>query len=57
MERESAMEESFKRNCCIRGYDVYKEVWEVAVGKLLACERDPENASDQYSVAVKKELS
>ena len=27
------------------------------VGELLECERDPENASDRYAVAVKKELS
>ena len=51
-ERVTAMEESFKRNCCIRGYHIYKEVWEAAVGELLVCEREPENASDQYAVAV-----
>ena len=28
---------------------------EVVVGELLVCERDPENASDRYAVAVKKE--
>ena len=46
------MEEFF----CIRGYhvDLYKEVWEAAVGELLVCEREPENASDRYAVAVKK---
>ena len=30
----------------IRGYHVYDEVWEVAVGESLVCEREPENASD-----------
>ena len=25
------------------------------VGESLVCERDPENASDRYAVAVKKE--
>ena len=43
----------FGRNCCIRGYYVYKEVWEAAVGEALVCEREPENASDRYAVAVK----
>ena len=28
-------------------YHAYKEVWEAAVGELLVCEREPENASDQ----------
>ena len=27
------------------------------VGESLVCERDPENASDRYTVAVIKELS
>ena len=27
----------------------------MVVGELLVCERDPENASDRYAVAVKKE--
>ena len=51
------MEELFEGNCCIWGYHVYKEEWEAAVGELLVCEREPKNASDQYAVAVKKELS
>ena len=54
-ERVNAMEESFERNCCIRGYHLYKAVWEVAVGELLVCKREPENASDRYAMAVRKE--
>ncbi len=48
-----AMEE-LERVCCIRGYHVYKEVWEAAVGKTLMCEREPRNALDRYAVAVIK---
>ena len=33
----------------------YKEVWEAAVGESLVCKREPENTSDRYTVAVKKE--
>ena len=51
------MEGLFEGNCCIRGYHVYKEVWEAAVGESLVCEREPKNASDRYAVAVKEELS
>lgn len=34
---------------------MYKEVWEAGVGEVLTCEREPDNASDRYAVAVKKE--
>ena len=51
-EKVTVMEE---RNCCIRGYYEYKEVWEVTVRESLVCEREPENASFPYVVAVKKE--
>ena len=47
------MEEFFERNC-IRGYH---KVWEAAVREAAVCEREPENVSDQYAVAVRKELS
>ena len=47
MQKVTAMEELFERDCCIRGYH----------GELVVCERKPENASDRYAVAVKKELS
>ena len=27
--------EEFERICCIRGYHVYKEIWEAAAGEVL----------------------
>ena len=30
------MEEVFERKCCIRGYHIYEEVWEAAVGEVFA---------------------
>ena len=50
MERVTAMEEFFKRNCCIRGYHLYKEVWKALLGESLVCEREPENAFDRYTL-------
>ena len=38
-ETVTAMEEFFERNCCIRDYHVYKEVWEAAVESRRFCER------------------
>ena len=47
--------EEFQRPCCIRGYHIYKDVWEAAVGEVLVCVRELDNAADRYAVAVKKE--
>ena len=33
---------------------MYKEVWEASFGEILTSEREPDNASDRYAVAVKK---
>ena len=54
-EAKTAMDDIFERSCCVRGYHVYKAVWTASVGEPLICEREPENASDCYAVAVKKE--
>ena len=42
-------------SCCVRGYHVYKDVWEAAIGEVLVCRREPSNAADRYAVAVTKE--
>ena len=47
--------EELVRTCCIRGYHVYKETWEVTCGEVLVCERDIRNMEDGYAVAVKKD--
>ena len=45
--------ESFEKECSIRGYHVYKEIWEAAIGEELDCRREPSNASaiDRYAIA------
>lgn len=42
-------------DCCGRGYHVYKNLWEGAVGEELECKRVSSNLLDQYVVAVVKE--
>ena len=42
-----------KRNC-VREYDVYKNIWEAAVGEALSCVRKSRNACNRYAVAVEK---
>ena len=43
-----------RRESCIRGHHIYKEIRNPCLGEVLRCERDPHNVVDQYSVAVKK---
>ena len=49
--------EELKRVCCIRGYHVYKEIWEAAAGEVLVCEKEPHNALDRYDLAACQCLS
>ena len=46
--------EEFGRDCCIRGYHVYKKIWREAIGEELECNREPENSCDRYAVGVKR---
>ena len=47
--------EEHGRDCCVRGYHVYQEIWEAAVSEVLVCEREPRNVEDRYAVAEKKD--
>ena len=43
-----------ERNSCVHGYHIYKDVWDALIGELQ-CERELDNVSDRYAVAVKKD--
>ena len=45
-------EYSMERECYVRGYHVYIDVWDAAIGEELDCQREPSNANDRYAVAV-----
>ena len=47
--------ETYERECCVRGYHVYKDTWEAAIGEQLECVREQSNAVDWYAVAVLKD--
>ena len=38
----------------VRGYHVYKDVWEASLGELLNCERETGNSFDPFAVCVRK---
>ena len=44
-----------KRNSCVHGYHIYKDVWDAVIGEELQCEREHDNGSDWYAVAIKKD--
>ena len=39
---------------CIRGYHVYQNDWNPALGEVLQCSREVRNAHDPYAVKVIK---
>ena len=39
----------------VRGYHVYRNIWEAAIGKELPCEWETRNTKDRYAVAVKND--
>ena len=44
-----------ERNSCVRGYHMYKDIWNAVIGEELLCEREPDNRSNRYAVAIKKD--
>ena len=47
--------EELSRVSCVRGYHVYKDIWDAVIGEAVICEREPHNVEDRYAVAVKKD--
>ena len=46
---------TFSIETVVRGYHVYKEIWEAAIdGVELPCKREIGNAHDPFAVAIKK---
>ena len=44
---------SFSLTTALRGFHVYKNVWEPTIGEVLSCERDIRNSHDTFAVAIK----
>ena len=44
-----------ERNSCVRGYHIYKNVWDAVIGEELQCERELANERDRYAVAARKD--
>ena len=46
---------TFSISSSVRGYHVYKDIWEAAEGEVLPCTRELNNLQDPFAVAVKKD--
>ena len=42
--------EEWERVCCVRGYHIYKHIWEEVVGETVEWQREPCNMKDKYAV-------
>ena len=43
---------TFEMETCVRGFHVYKTIWEAPVGEELECRRERGSGVDRYAVAV-----
>ena len=46
---------TFTLTSCIRGYHVYKDIWDPPVGETVECEREARNPRDPYAVGLRKD--
>ena len=44
---------SFYLTTAVRGFHIYKDVWNPTIGEVLFCERDIGNSHDTFAVAIK----
>ncbi len=42
--------ERFAFGSCVRGYHIYKDIWEASVGEELPCKRENGNHADPFAV-------
>ena len=46
--------ERYRVESCVRGYHVYKDIWEASIGEELPCKRENGNRADPFAVAAVK---
>ena len=48
--------ETLSVEAMVRGYHVYQDIWDTALGEQLSCKREPGNRKDPFAVAVVRAL-
>ena len=46
---------SFSIASMVRGYHIYKDIWDALIGEELSCEREGANYADPFAVAIIKD--
>ena len=46
---------SFSVPSMVRGYHIYKDLWDASIGEEMSCQRKAENYTDPFAVAVMKD--
>ena len=47
--------EMFGREVGVRGYHIYQQLWEAAIGEELECQHERGKAADAYAISVIRE--
>ena len=47
---------NFEMVSYVKGYHVYKTLWNPLIGEFLSCERKPDNPMGKYAVVSKKKI-
>ena len=50
----SSLRATFTVESYVRGYHIYKDIWDATIGEKLQCARESDNSNDHYAVAVRK---
>ena len=45
---------SYRMESCIRGFNIYEEVWTPFIGERLGCADERSNREDPFAVAIKR---
>ena len=45
-------DERFSVDSAVRGFHIYKDIWNSEIGELLMCEKELGNIHDPYTVSV-----
>ena len=47
---------NFEMASYVKGYHVYKTLWNPLIGEFLSCEREPNNPMDKYAIVSRKKI-
>ena len=52
---DNAIVVRYQKALCLRGYHMYKEIWEAATCETLVCVAEPANSHNRNTAAIEKD--